>query len=401
MTENITRCPKCATSFRISDAHLKTAKGAVRCGSCLTVFNAKENLVAALEPEPEAITKSEPSPEPETTEQEDFLISDTMEMATPSPASDLNETFSDDFSDLFGGNKDAPDHDFNLFERETMADDDDDDVPQDESWALDLLNDDDTDTENSEQESETDDESEEDVAEYRNSFHLIDETPSQPTSPQEAAKALFTHYDDVDIEEITYAEENTGHTYAQSDTRPVKTDYLSSIEPEPVEFDWHSGEEWWHSKILWGALSVVAGIIFIVQIAWINFNSLSVVEPYRGYYTKACGIVGCQLPALIDRDKIRSANLVVRSHPSAANALIVDAVIQNTAKFEQTFPTMDLVFTDRNDSIVAARRLEPSDYLAGELAGRRTMPVRQPVHIAIEIADPGENATGYRIVIAH
>lgn len=45
MSDAITRCPKCTTSFRITEAHLKSAKGAVRCGSCLNIFNAKENLI--------------------------------------------------------------------------------------------------------------------------------------------------------------------------------------------------------------------------------------------------------------------------------------------------------------------------------------------------------------------
>lgn len=44
MADNITRCPECATAFRISDAHLKSAKGVVRCGSCLSLFNARDHL---------------------------------------------------------------------------------------------------------------------------------------------------------------------------------------------------------------------------------------------------------------------------------------------------------------------------------------------------------------------
>lgn len=387
MAENITRCPKCSTSFRISDAHLKTAKGAVRCGSCLTVFNAKENLIAPEPAEPEV---------PETVEENDELISDTMGMNVVKP--ELNDEFSDDFSDLFGPSAESPGQEFNLFERETIADEDDDEVPQDESWALDLLNDDSPEEDASEDENEQETE---DTPEYNHSFQILDDENERAEDTQAAAKALFNQYDDVDVEEISYAEENTGHTYAQSNTQPINTDYLASIEPEPVEFDWHDGQAWWHSKILWGAMSALAGVVFIAQLAWINFDNLSVVAPYRDYYSKACDIVGCQLPPLVDRNKIRSANLVVRSHPNTVNALIVDAIIQNTAKFEQSFPTMDLVFTDKNDNIVAARRLSPSDYLAGELAGRETMPVRQPVHIAVEIADPGEDAIGYRIVIAH
>ncbi|MET4695789.1 DUF3426 domain-containing protein [Endozoicomonas lisbonensis] len=37
---NTTRCPKCQTSFRVTQAQLRAAGGSVRCGSCLHVFNA-------------------------------------------------------------------------------------------------------------------------------------------------------------------------------------------------------------------------------------------------------------------------------------------------------------------------------------------------------------------------
>lgn len=46
MTEIITRCPGCSVSFRAMPAHLQAANGLVRCGACLLVFDARENLVA-------------------------------------------------------------------------------------------------------------------------------------------------------------------------------------------------------------------------------------------------------------------------------------------------------------------------------------------------------------------
>ena len=39
-----TQCPYCQTCFRVADAHLKAAKGKVRCGSCKEIFDATEHL---------------------------------------------------------------------------------------------------------------------------------------------------------------------------------------------------------------------------------------------------------------------------------------------------------------------------------------------------------------------
>ena len=57
----ITRCPQCQTSFRVTDGQLRMADGAVRCGSCLTIFQAE----AYMEDEPLHL-QEETQPEPPT-----------------------------------------------------------------------------------------------------------------------------------------------------------------------------------------------------------------------------------------------------------------------------------------------------------------------------------------------
>lgn len=51
----ITRCPKCGTAFRVTQSQLQSAKGAVRCGSCLNVFKALDYPVARLDNSTSAI----------------------------------------------------------------------------------------------------------------------------------------------------------------------------------------------------------------------------------------------------------------------------------------------------------------------------------------------------------
>jgi len=48
-----TQCPHCQTCFRISEAHLKAARGKVRCGSCQEVFDASGHLYTKLPAIPE------------------------------------------------------------------------------------------------------------------------------------------------------------------------------------------------------------------------------------------------------------------------------------------------------------------------------------------------------------
>lgn len=56
---HVTRCPNCQTSFRVTDAHLASFEGKVRCGRCAFVFDARRYFVG--EPRPVS-----PAPAPGT-----------------------------------------------------------------------------------------------------------------------------------------------------------------------------------------------------------------------------------------------------------------------------------------------------------------------------------------------
>jgi predicted Zn finger-like uncharacterized protein len=70
MTDSfVTQCPHCQTSFRVSHNQLSVARGVVRCGACLQVFNAAKQLLeqsAAQQPAAEATSTEPAAPEPVT-----------------------------------------------------------------------------------------------------------------------------------------------------------------------------------------------------------------------------------------------------------------------------------------------------------------------------------------------
>ncbi|MNY20773.1 hypothetical protein D3C86_1542730 [compost metagenome] len=94
---------------------------------------------------------------------------------------------------------------------------------------------------------------------------------------------------------------------------------------------------------------------------------------------------------------MKSSNLTVRNHPTHPGALTVDAIIYNRATFAQPFPLLELRFEDINGQPLARRSFKPGEYLAGELAGRTDMPPQTPIHISLEIVDPGTHAVNYSL----
>jgi len=177
-----------------------------------------------------------------------------------------------------------------------------------------------------------------------------------------------------------------------------RTALLMNIIPAPIEFTAKRMRRWYQRK-LWPALSLLALVALVSQLAWFKFDYFSRVEPYRTAYTFLCPYLGCQVPTLVDTRQINAFNLVVREHPETAGALAVDVMIMNNAPFDQPYPDLVLMFTDLDETEVASRRFSPREYLGGEAAGSNLMPQKQPVHLTLDLVDPGERAVNYHIYI--
>ena len=150
---------------------------------------------------------------------------------------------------------------------------------------------------------------------------------------------------------------------------------------------------------MWAFGSLVGLAALAGQLAWYMFDELNRQEPYRQFYQIACTQLKCTLPPQVDLEKLKASNLVVRSHPKANDALVIDMIILNSAKFKQKFPKILLSFSNLEDKAIASRIFTPSEYLAGELAGAKLMPKQQPIHISLNIVDPDKHAVNYRVKV--
>jgi hypothetical protein len=58
---------------------------------------------------------------------------------------------------------------------------------------------------------------------------------------------------------------------------------------------------------------------------------------------------------------------------------------------------LELRFADLNGHLIASRRFKPGEYLSGDLEGMAEMPPQTPIHIALDILDPGAKAVNYSL----
>ena len=144
-------------------------------------------------------------------------------------------------------------------------------------------------------------------------------------------------------------------------------------------------------------LNLLAVLALCGQYIYFQYDNLARNETYRPAFKIFCEKAGCELPLTSDVSQIRGTNLVVRSHALERNALVIDAIVYNRAAFSQPFPVIELRFDDINGSSVASRRFQPSEYIHDNNIDLNNMPSDTPVHLTLEIVDPGLKAVNYQM----
>lgn len=413
---HVTQCPHCRTSFRVSQAQLAAAHGAVRCGACLHVFNAAEQLfgAGARAPKPAAPVPSATAPataanpgKPAGKAADDTLwIHDDLDL----DGLDLDEELAkleeqeQQLSQQFLALERAPrpGEGFKPADEPRSA-------AHDEAWAEALLR-------------------EEADAEHQRKLRAnaqeMDEPivpafrPAPPAPPAPVSQAPLDSIDeepneprlgrlDVDIEADEHADDIPSEPTlapAPEEHRPQRSEpnlgreRLFELDDEPLQLDWQPRQGIaWGRVFGWGLLNLLALAGLLAQYAAYNFDELARQDRYRPWFEQLCPNIGCSLPSKVDISQIRSSNLVVRSHPEFSGALVVDAILYNRAPFAQPFPLLEMRFADMGGQLVASRRFKPSEYLAGELAGQSEMPPQTPIHISLDILDPGPRAVNYSL----
>ena len=375
-----TQCPKCETRFRVTGEQLSVARGKVRCGNCMNVFNAIEHQAMPESPYAGRPTSTEPAPaDPprESAEDEELVFEDNPEEdATEGRYAGGSLTFSEEeLSDSF--------RNFDHTDQSAHQDDEHPEKPEDhdESWAEAMLKDDDHAPAPTKPEAAANPPGPDNSPEPDNS---AEPEKTGPVAPAAESLTLTAAEDDRIAEPAVNPRPQQDH----------RDNLYEDLRHEPVSID--GGGSGWR-KVLWSLVILALLGVLVAQAAWFQFDRLAAIPELRPFYEKACDYAGCELKPLIDLDAIQSRKLVVRTNPDDRNQLIVDAVIINQAGFEQPFPAIALTFSNLNGDVVAQSSFTPQEYLAGDASDLDTMPRETPVRIAINIRDPGRDAVNYNL----
>jgi predicted Zn finger-like uncharacterized protein len=416
MTDSfVTQCPHCQTSFRVSHAQLSVARGVVRCGSCLQVFNAAKQLLDQAGKEPvapvaPAIAQAPKPAEPRAISQKQWSAAELdldsldldeelarLEQREIQPITEFGRTREDTLSarrdsaeideepwttdSLFSESAaDRAQTGNNLDELDAL----DTPVPEEPLKETGILARTEPSLSLELEPVELDDEPQ--------PPHLRLHDPLDPPLQHERLSATATEEIDADLPSIEPL-----RTRRERSEPGVRAEALQDLTDDPLQLDWQKRRSPWGRRFFWLLLILLGAGALVGQYVAYHFDELARQDQYRPWFQQLCPHIGCTVPSKVDIAKIRSSNLVVRSHPEFSGALVVDAIIYNRAPFSQPFPLLELRFADLNGHLIASRRFKPGEYLSGDLEGMAEMPPQTPIHIALDILDPGAKAVNYSL----
>lgn len=350
----LTRCPACATHFRVTAEQLKARSGRVRCGECQQAFNALDALIEepmALLAMKAARSAQRPPPYDGAGQVADASQAEVPETTEPPPLIPAETA-------------------------EPMAE-----VPEAGS-ALAL----------GEQEPLTpgsDGAAEPEVAEPGPTEPEATEpeaTQPEPTAPEATAPEATAP------EAVEPVAAQPEAMLAQA-ARPAAATEDNAGQAEPLP---EAPPRRWP----WVLACLVALTALCLQAVLAFRVELAVLWPEaKPALVALCEVADCEvgLPAKVALVGIEASDL----HPDSEHPgrLVLTATLKSRAPFAQQFPHLELTLTDTADKAIARKVLAPAEYLPPQAALAEGMPPNADIIVTFGVDSGDVKASGYRLYV--
>ena len=339
MAALITRCPACATMFKVVPDQLRVSEGWVRCGHCGEVFDASAHLQDA-----DALAAAQSPPAAPAPAHIDHRATASNDSELPSlPASDLPSSgFPSETPSDFAG----------------------------EGASL--------------------------------SSHLADDLPEQEPDPTELAAAAQTLREDPLDQPFELRRQDLSRPAELLSLPPSLHAEESAPAPlEEPDFMRQARRQarWQHPAVraLLSLLLLALLALLALQVAVQQRDRLAASEPaLRPWLARLCSDIGCRIapPRVIDAIAIDSSSFS-KLRPDAYR---LQVTLKNQGRIEVALPSLELTLTDSEEQPVVRRVLAPADL--GAARGALAPATEWSGSIAIAVADNSlaSRISGYRLL---
>ena len=345
-----TCCPECRTWFRVARTQLHAARGWVRCGQCLSTFDASPRLWS----EPD-----EGSPRV-SWEMDQDLAMDPDLAADQEPAMDQDLT-----ADATGAAGTEPEESGPELPGESVRDESFDPLP--DPFLEDPLGDD----------------------RIPPSVSLTEIDIDVDLDPVASGPLVG------DVDQVSANPAEAGPRPGRVHAGRVSSRRRRSREQAIIEriegMDVRRGRRWVSSSCV-----VLLLLLFVTQYAWFMAGSLAAAFPVLGpALDEFCEAAGCETRGRTGDDGIRVVSREVRPHAEFSSALAVRATIENRSPDVRPFPVVVFVLYGKDGRAVASRAFEPAEYLARGAEPRTGLGSGRRADIAFDLVAPSEVAVSF------
>jgi len=340
----LTRCPKCQTLFRISESQLQRARGKTRCGQCFTVFEAKKATVEENTPRNPQRRRRSPTP-------------DKAKQAQP--AESLNTGMTNAASSIYNEM-----------------------VIKNQSVKYDI----------------PDTLDEEAVDDFQ-----LPSAPPQPTSPPPFPDEQHSEEVTRRIEELRRKASSSGlepvankaldrqlnpatPPPAPRPNTPPDNNFIPDVLQDDIYEEVHIPSARKNYFMMMGILALL--FVLLIQYVYYSRERLASNATLHPYVVKFCKLFKCKVPYRknLSLIKVRSFNADrLRSNNKLG---IIRIVFYNRAKYIQPYPTIELKVRDKNDTLVAMRRIPPEDYLKKFVDIKKGLQPFKPIEVELKYQIP-------------
>jgi len=395
-----TICPECSSVFRITAEQLSMAHGKVRCGFCMTVFDALSSLE-------EDWKDNLPHADEETETRLVFTDEDVADFnKLPEGSSEPPDVYQDDEELPLDEIIANPNVDNEWNNEPEQEDNSDSFFAEDEPSALAELQ--------SHQQARAD-ETGKDTADQRISEQaekLFDEIEAQfkqkeATSPEvdeaEPPAPVEVKHDDAPVVEKNKDDAPTPRE-VEDTIEFVMPELLPPVLDAPGilrdELEMVAAGEKRSRFVAWLAGICLLCLVFALQIIYINRNELARNESFRSTIINMCELLNCDIPMRNDA-RYGLKTITMNSHaivkiPDKPDQLRIKTIFSNTARYTQAYPVLSIKLSGHDNEVTAMRRFQPHEYLAEHIDINAGLPAKTAVEVFIDIVKPSAPVVSYQ-----
>lgn len=143
------------------------------------------------------------------------------------------------------------------------------------------------------------------------------------------------------------------------------------------------------SMVIIGWLTATIIVLLVLASQYLHFNSIKLSQDpqIRPILESICPLTGCSLPLMKSPKKVITVTHDVRTHPTVKNALEIQLTFKNKAAYTQSYPILEITFSNPVGEIIARRQFLPDEYMK---SGNYTSGLKsnQSQEISLKIVDP-------------